>query len=332
MTQPKLLLLSPAFHGYWKAIQASLEVHGYEVRTHIYDAPGTLSERILNKLAHELPEKYRPESFAAQATRKAIDAFNEFRPDIVLVIKGDMLSREWWDLLETSGVRYGTWLYDEMRRMSYTEEDLHHLGSLASYSPLDAQHLREQGFEVLDMPNAYDTHCPVVPMREDSINFVGAKYPNREETLQALVAAGLPVRAYGRAWSRHPYDILRTKQFKDSGVPAGRDVDRSEAYGIMASSPATLNIHNNQDGFTMRTFEAPGVGALQVIDRADVDRYYIPGEEVLVYESIDELIEICTRIFREPKWARQIREAGQKRTLAEHTFDQRVKILEQLWA
>ena len=79
MTQPKLLLLSPAFHGYWKAIQASLEVHGYEVRTHIYDAPGTLPERILNKLAHELPEKYRPESFAAQATRKAIDAFNEFR-------------------------------------------------------------------------------------------------------------------------------------------------------------------------------------------------------------------------------------------------------------
>ena len=183
MTQPKLLLLSPAFHGYWKAIQASLEVHGYEVRTHIYDAPGTLPERILNKLAHELPEKYRPESFAAQATRKAIDAFNEFRPDIVLVIKGDMLSREWWDLLETSGVRYGTWLYDEMRSMSYTEEDLHHLGALASYSPLDAQHLREQGFEVLDMPNAYDTHCPVVPMREDSINFVGAKYPNREETL-----------------------------------------------------------------------------------------------------------------------------------------------------
>ena len=114
------------------------------------------------RAAREVP----PESFAAQATRKAIDAFNEFRPDIVLVIKGDMLSREWWDLLETSGVRYGTWLYDEMRRMSYTEEDLHHLGAGRSHSPLDAQHLREQGFEVLDMPNAYDTHCPVVPMRE----------------------------------------------------------------------------------------------------------------------------------------------------------------------
>ena len=62
-------------------------------------------------------------------------------------------------------------------------------------------------------------------------------------------------------------------------------------------------------------------GSLERLKKAD-----------LVVEGIDELIEICTRIFREPKWARQIREAGQKRTLAEHTFDQRVKILEQLWA
>ena len=332
MSTPKLLLVSPAFHGYWKAIQTSLEVHGYAVRTHIYDAPGTLSERIINKLAHELPERYRPESLAQQATTKAIAAFNEYRPDIVLVIKGDMLGAAWWETLRASGVRYATWLYDELRRMHYSEEDLHKLGALASYSPLDAEHLRSIGFDVVDMPNAYDSHCPVVPTREDSISFVGARYPNREEILKYLVDAGLPVRAYGRAWSRHPWDIARTKMFADSGVPAERDIDRSVAYGVMASSPATLNIHSNQDGFTMRTFEAPGVGALQIIDRPDVDRYYEPGKEVLVYESLDELVEISQRIFHDPKWAAEIRRAGHERTMAEHTFDQRVKILEQLWA
>ena len=76
----------------------------------------------------------------------------------------------------------------------------------------------------------------------------------------------------------------------------------------------------------MRTFEAPGVGALQVIDRPDVDRYYIPGEEVLVYESIDELMRFVPAFSVTRSGARKIREAGQKRTLAEHTFDQRVKI------
>ena len=99
----------------------------------------------------------------------------------------------------------------------------------------------------------------------------------------------------------------------------------------MASSPATLNIHGDQDGFTMRTFEAPGVGGLQIIDRPDVSRYYNVGEEVLVYESVDELIELCKRVLIDPKWADRIREAGQKRTLAEHTFDQRIQALESLW-
>ena len=161
MTNPKLLLLSPAFHGYWKAIESSLEISGYQVRTHIYDAPGGVGARILNKLAHELPERFRPESLAAQATDKAIAVFNDYRPDIVLVIKGDKLGSRWWQVLEESGVRYGTWLYDELRRMEYTDDDLHRLGALASYSPLDAEHLRSKGFDVLDMPNAYDSHCQV---------------------------------------------------------------------------------------------------------------------------------------------------------------------------
>ena len=81
----------------------------------------------------------------------------------------------------------------------------------------------------------------------------------------------------------------------------------------------------------MRTFEASGVGGLQIVDRVEVERYYDPGKEVLVYESEEELIEVCQRIFADPQWAHIIRVAGQKRTLSEHTFDQRVKILEGLW-
>ena len=125
--------------------------------------------------------------------------------------------------------------------------------------------------------------------------------------------------------------MARTRNFKDSGVPAGRDLDRSTAYGMMQSSPATLNIHGDQDGFTMRTFEASGVNGLQIVDRLDVERYYIPGEEVLVYSSPEELVEISRRVFRDKAWANKIREAGYRRTLAEHTFDKRVKTLEQLW-
>nr|WP_269770549.1 glycosyltransferase [Brevibacterium yomogidense] len=95
----------------------------------------------------------------------------------------------------------------------------------------------------------------------------------------------------------------------------------------MAGSDATLNSHWDQEGFTMRTFEASGVGGVQLIDRSDVAEFYEPGSEVLVYDSEDHLIELCSRISRGALATSAIRDAAQKRTAAEHTFDHRVRIL-----
>lgn len=334
MVTPKLLLVSPAFHGYWKAIRNSLIKLGYVVEPHIYDAPGTLTERIKNKALHDLPERFRPSNLENQVTHAAVAKFRDLKPDIVLIIKGDQLGEEWWHTLRSSGVRYGTWMYDEFRRMRYSEKnfDLNNLGLIASYSPEDVKNLNSQGFDAIDVPLAFDTGLPIAQSTCREISFVGARYEGREAMLKMLVEAGVPVRAFGKQWSRHLWDIARTRNFKDSGVPAGRDLDRSTAYGVMASSPATLNIHGDQDGFTMRTFEASGVNGLQIVDRSDVDRYYVPGEEVLVYSSPEELLDLCQRILKDSVWAQKVREAGYRRTLAEHTFDERVKVLEQLWA
>lgn len=333
MVQPSLLLVSPVFYGYWTTIASSLKKLGYEVHTHLYDAPGTLVERVRNKALHDLPERLRPAAFESIVTDKAVAKLREVNPEIVLVVKGDQLGQQWWEAVQNSGARHATWMYDELRRMRYSDQDfdLRMLGPIASYSPADVAELNAQGYEAIEVPPAFDADLPIAPAQEPNISFVGARYEGREHMLKQLHDAGLPVKAFGKQWSRHWWDVARTRQFKTSGLETGRDLDRSHAYGVMASSPATLNIHGDQDGFTMRTFEAPGVGGLQIIDRPDVSRYYDVGEEVLVYESIEELIDLCKRVLVEPQWASRIRQAGQKRTLAEHTFDQRIQALESLW-
>ena len=57
--------------------------------------------------------------------------------------------------------------------------------AVTSYSPLDVQWLREQGIDAHHLPNAFDRDRQVVrPMaRRDEISFVGARYPDREQTL-----------------------------------------------------------------------------------------------------------------------------------------------------
>lgn len=64
---------------------------------------------------------------------------------------------------------------------------------------------------------------------------------------------------------------------------------------MLAGAAAALNIHGDQDGFTMRTFEACGVGGLQLIDRADVTEARPPREHLEVFGGPAELTALAHR-------------------------------------
>lgn len=332
MTAPRLLLVSPAFHGYWRAIEAALTRRGYEVTTHLYDARGATA-KVRHKLLVELPQRWgREQDTWSVDSAAAADALQRSRPDVLLVVKGDTLGADFWEAA-TAVPRRAVWLYDELRRTSYDPDVLAAAGPIASYSRDDVAALTARGLPALHVPLAFDTDLSV-PTRPTTheVVFVGSRSPAREQILQALAGAGVAVRAFGREWSAHPWDRLRTWRWGSPKLPAGRDVGREDAYAVMAAALATLNVHGDQDGFTMRTFEAAGVGAVQLIDRADVAEFYDPGTEVLVFSSPDEAVAHAHRIGADPVAAARLRAAATARTLAEHTFDHRMRALETLWA
>ncbi|PPG42771.1 glycosyltransferase [Pseudoclavibacter sp. RFBA6] len=327
----RLLIVSPDFHGYWRAVAAAFESIGFSVSVHRYDSHSTVVDRVRNKLQHELPEAMRSRTAEEKATLRAVEHLGSERFDAVLVIKGDQLGDIWWESLGASGVRSATWLYDEIRRTRYTPEFLAATGPVASYSHDDVRLLNEHGAQAAFVPLGFDASQGFSRVDVPAVTLVGARYPNRERLVRDIQDSGIPVRAYGRDWSRKLTDVARTRRFRSAGVPASGDLARDGAYGVMAGSLATLNVHADQDGFTMRTFEAAGVGGLELVDRADVHEFYDVGEEVLVFDTVEEIVELARRAQREPSWAAGIREAGRKRTLAEHTLMHRARSLEALW-
>lgn len=331
MSQPRLLLISPGFHGYWRSIAEALERRGYDVTTQVYDTRGPAATLRL-KLLHELPRRLGlPQATDAGPTKAAIKALRTARADIVVAIRVTGMLPDFWAELSRQP-RSVLWLYDEVRRTDHTAETLRAATAIATYSRLDAAAFARDRLTVRHVANAFDPHVAVTPApRIDAVTFIGARYPNRDALLRTLMHAGVPVRAYGRDWSDHPFDRARTWRTGRVGIPNARDVPREVAYGVMQASTATLNMHRDQDGFTMRTFEAAGVGAVQLIDRADVSEFYEPGTEVAVFESPEEAVELARRAARDTVWANGIRERGRARTLAEHTFDHRVAELEKLW-
>lgn len=333
----RLLVLAPAFHGYGDSIGDALSRRGYEVAVNHYDEVDSLLRKAWNKAVHELPSLVRtgPQQVQSKrfATERALSRLREFRPDIVLVVRGDLLEHRFWDEASAGGRPVTVWLYDELRRMTYDPAGLAQVARIATYSREDARSLRGRGIEALHVRTGFDDRRTAAAHSDACglISFVGAPLPGRTAALTAMHAAGLPVLAWGRGWSDHPIDRARTWRLTRNPLPNSRDVPYDQALAIMRDSAATLNVHGDQDGFTMRTYEASAVGGVQLIDRPDVAELYEPGREILVFTDHEELVEIARRVVQHPGEFAGLRKRARERTLAEHTMVQRVQDLEQLW-
>ncbi len=331
----RVLLISPVFHEYWRSIARGFEANGHHVDVHCYDEHARPLVRVRNKVVFEGLDRVRPGAgtarFVGAATKGARAALRRVRPDAVVVVKGDLLDDAFWDDLAGTEVPRVLWLYDELRRTRLELDRLPDLGPVASYSPDDVDAMVRAGVDAHHVPLAFDPTFGQTRIPSDEVLFIGARYPGRTTLLAEAYRMGVPVRAVGKDWSHRVVDRFRTWSFQRPDIPAGPSVPRGVGAGMMAGALATLNIHGDQDGFTMRTFEASGVGALQLIDRADVARHYEPGVEVCTFASACEVAEIAERARREPHWAARIRAAARARTLAEHTFAHRARDLEALW-
>ncbi|WP_040282469.1 CgeB family protein [Tessaracoccus massiliensis] len=331
--EPRLLLIAPTFHGYAHSIAEGFRQRGFHMDVHAYDHKASFREKLTHKLARELPSKLGigEAETNSQITVETAAAVKALRPDVTLVIRGDQFGHELFTALDEVGSKRFCWLWDEVRRTSHTDELLDRYDHLISYSPLDTAAFNEAGRNCLHVPNAFDPAMAPPPRHTSEIVFIGARYPRREQLLTHLTEQDVPVRAYGRDWSRHPVDLARTWQVSRPKVPSARDIGRLDGYALTAGAPAAINVHGDQDGFTMKTFEVPGVGGVQLIDRDDVAEYYEPGTEVAVFRNGDELLELCQRAIRDDRWGDSLREAGQKRTLAEHTWAHRAAKVAALW-
>jgi spore maturation protein CgeB len=107
----------------------------------------------------------------------------------------------------------------------------------------------------------------------------------------------------GEAWGLQMYEKL-----SQSRISLNRHIDVAEGYA------------NN-----MRIFETTGVGGLLVTEDApNLPDLFDPGREVVAYEDEDDLVEKLEHYLRHDDERLAIAAAGQRRTLAEHTYSQRM--------
>jgi hypothetical protein len=105
-------------------------------------------------------------------------------------------------------------------------------------------------------------------------------------------------------------------------------------FETLARSQVTLNVHIGAAGaFTgnIRMFEATGVGTCLLTDwKADLPTLFEPDREVVAFRSPEECAEKARWLLERPAECAAIGREGQRRTLAEHSYRQRVGELDGL--
>jgi spore maturation protein CgeB len=104
-----------------------------------------------------------------------------------------------------------------------------------------------------------------------------------------------------------------------------------EMYQIFHTSKMTLNHHIEIAGpyaNNSRLYEATGVGTLLLTDwKENLHELFIPGKEVVAYRSPEECVELTQYYLTHEEERKAIADAGQQRTLREHTYYQRMQEL-----
>ncbi len=107
-----------------------------------------------------------------------------------------------------------------------------------------------------------------------------------------------------------------------------------EMFQQLRSSRVVFNNHidiSPVSASNMRLFETTGIGACLITDwKKNLSELFEPDKEVLTYASAEECVEKVGYLLENEVERRSIAEAGQRRTLRDHTFENRAARIDEI--
>jgi spore maturation protein CgeB len=183
-----------------------------------------------------------------------------------------------------------------------------------------------------------------LPLRYD-VSFVGQKYGDRGKVLEHVRRSGIDVRTWGTGWGVRDRDrwLLSRRgvsQLGGSNILRRREgltrCTQDEMVEIFEQSRISLNLTEPSQGSERqikgRTFEIPACRGVLLTGPAEgIEEYYEPEREIVVYDDAAEIPGLCRSLLDDDARRERIREAGYRRTIAEHTYRHRFnKLFEQM--
>lgn len=179
------------------------------------------------------------------------------------------------------------------------------------------------------------------------ITFVGKNYGQRGAYLKYLTDQNLPAKGFGGGWengfvsqekmleifsrskinlnfTETPYTTFggRIKQLAKILIKREQGKYKSNIKHPISNFKSFLGSQRRQ--IKGRTFEVPACGGFLLTGDADnLSDYYVPGKEIIIFKSKEDLAEQCRYYLGHEGERAAIARAGYERTVKEHSYVRR---------
>ncbi len=312
------------------------------------------------ELAVEQAHAFRPDVvFFDHSDRDLLLLLKENIPSIKMILgwEGSALVRlnQWRDVdLVLSCAPESV---ETLRSQGVASEHIHH-----GFSPSVLKHLRpmEQRFDLSffgQILRGTDLHLRRERILEELVDSgiaLSLFSPGGDPGMGGDLRAGMRIAAFAfhqvlrsigapdRLRRALPFSHLGDQGASMPSMPVSRKLGKRllegkyglDMYQAIRDSRIVLNIHADSSpryASNMRLFEITGAGACMLTDRKqNIGELFEPGHEVVVYEDAQDCAEKARWLLAHESERAGIAAAGQRRTLAEHTFLHRGRRLDAL--
>jgi len=268
--------------------------------------------------------------------RRLVMLARRLRPDLVIVLKGEILSGE--TLSEVKRLARGpvvTWWVDDPWRYPSCLQQMTLFDHVFIFDRSYMPRLAAAGVSRVHFLPCGCNDLVYRPLRLNhtaqrrfacDVSFVAWGYPGRSEVVQAL-AREVDLGVWGGGWN----GLRWQRTVRGHAVIRGPSVSSRTAVKIYNASKIGLNVHQAQSrsgGLNTRTFELPASGLFQIVDRVGgLEELLAPGVEVVCYGSPEEARELARRYLADESARTHMARRARARVLEEHTYLCRMRTL-----
>jgi len=265
---------------------------------------------------------------------------SDFRPQLILVIKGDRISleliRETREKFEIPVANY--WI-DDPYAIDLSRKISPAYDYFFTNDPECVQDHMESGcphVQYLSFGCLPKLHKKIQLSKEEhekygsDVCFVGTVSERRLRVLEALSTFRLKVWSQRVIYSfKEGYQIEKNELSSLSPINSkftDRTVWNEELVKVYNASKIVLNIHSPQPVPIMRDFEATGCGAFLLTNSVRrLGEMFKIGEEIVCYRDANDLIDAVKFYLEHPEKRERIARRGQERAYGQHTYAHRMR-------